>query len=188
MSVSSIYLAVEWQPFLENAQRPDIETQLDDAQENEEAWIRSFPFGKQADEYLFESRNALSRFDDWFRAVRRQIPAAPGGAVESFRAVFLGFGLMHDDDTLELKPINRLAGPDGEWLIAAMSPEDVRLLRDQAAAINRRELDTWFDAALARKQCDLMKSGESAVVWLDALQAGLDNVVNKHEGVIFGMA
>lgn len=229
MSVNNTYLAVDWQRFLEMAQQPDVEKRMGYALENEEPWLRDFPFGNQVDEYLFESRKALREFDEWFREARKPGPplcdanARPkepigpdtdllslaaeklrgvlGGlfrfrrasssrfkAIEAFHKLFLDFGLTHDDETIALKPINRLSGPSRAWLVAAMSPEDVQRLRNRAAAINRRELAEWFDAALASKPCTLVEDGSAAIAWLEALNAGLDNTAAKCEGIVLGIA
>ena len=229
MSVSSIYLAVQWQPFLQAAEQSSPEEGLDAAEENEEPWVRTFPFGKKVDRYIFESRNAVSEFDDWFREVRRRlnpespppagsnqridldadlialaraklkgffgsalkrspVTAAQRKAAESFQTLFLDFGLIHEDSTLKLKPINRTVDAPGEWLIATMSPDDVRLLNDRAAGINHQELTAWFDAALALKPCHLVENGKTPVAWIGALKAGLEDTVRKGEGIAFGMA
>lgn len=229
MSVNSIYLAVRWQPFLETAQRLDAEERLAAAQEKGESWIRSFPFGNQVDEYLFESRKALWEFDEWFREARTPRSSASGQmvssgdpvgldtdlislaimrlrrlisehdrlrrlfsgkvrAIEAFCALFRDFGLINEDGTLKLKPINTLSRSTGEWLVAAMSPEDVRLLRNRATAVNRGELEVWFDAALELKPCRLVEDGKAAVAWLDALTFGLNDTASKKEGVVLGIA
>lgn len=227
MSVTSIYLAVDWQQFLQTGQPSNVEECLDAALENDAPWIRTFPFGRKFDRYYFESRKALIEFDDWFRAVRTQlnlvhapepkarldpdtdlialagarlkrlfgvarragpVAAAQRRAVQSFYTLFLDFGLVHDDGTLKLKPINRTVESPGEWLIATMSPEDVRSLDGRAAAIDRSELAAWFTTALALKPSSLMENGKMPAAWLDALKTGLEEVVRKREGVVFGMA
>jgi hypothetical protein len=188
MSVTSIYLTVDWQTFQTLAQQADLEEQLDAAQDNEESWIHEFHFGRQIDRELFENRHFLSQFDDWFRDARKRQASGRLPAVESFRVLFLEFGLIHEDDDLKLKPLNRLSQAKGEWLIGAMSPEDVWSLRDRAAAIDRRELAVWFDAVLALKPSSLIEDGKTAVDWLDALKAGLDDTVRKRAGIVFGIA
>lgn len=124
-------------------------------------------------------------FKDWFSDAKSLMDPI---LVGKFSSLFQDIGLLMNDD-YSYVPINRDVVVDDDWLIGAIPPEDVVELYRRAMELDREAVRSEFQKALDTKPSDMYDSGESVAERLDALRAGLDDVVNRKTfGIILGAA
>lgn len=185
MSVTNIYIAIDWSRLDAASHDEDLAGYLLDALDAAEDWLCRVPFGDDIDPYYFESWDGLTEFHDWFREVRGAMDSA---IVAEFAAVFMAVGLLHRDDTAAPDPIKVGVDFSSDWLLAAIPPDLVARLASRAEALDLDRISQEFQRAADQLASEMVPDGATMANWLLALRAGLRETADAGRGMIMGAA
>lgn len=185
MSVNNCFLSIEWTRLDQIPEGDEFWTCLYEAMDDGADWLGDVPFGGQIDSYYFESWNGLMKFNDWFRERRKSMDQA---LVADFASLFLDVGLLHKDTTYAPDPIRKDVVLGGEWVLAAIPPEDVADLARRAEALDLEVTAREFQAAADAVPCDMVPDGETIAQWVAALREGLRATADAGRGIVMGAA
>ncbi|MDF3055878.1 MAG: hypothetical protein K0R17_93 [Rariglobus sp.] len=187
MNINNSYISLDWNKLSDTPVGNDDEIAgfFFSAIDEELPWLIPVPFGNEIDHYYFQSWNGLMEFNDWFRDQRREMNKE---VIDPLAALFMDFGLLHEDTTFTPNPIKKGITFTSGWLIGAIPPPEVKALLARAESLDLDSIQSEFHLAIQRMPCDMVPNKEMIQHWILSLITGLRSTISADRGIIIGAA